>query len=32
VISMFSWKGTSQAVRCSYGLLIGRNTLACQAA
>jgi hypothetical protein len=32
VISMFSWKGTSQAVRCSYGLLIGRNTQACQAA
>lgn len=32
VISMFSWKGTSQAVRCSYGLLIEGNTQACQAA
>ena len=32
VIAMFSWKGTSQAVRCSYGLLIEGNTQACQAA
>jgi hypothetical protein len=32
VMSMFSWKGTNQAVRCSYGLIIGRNTQACQAA
>ena len=32
VISMFSWKGTSRAVRCSYGLLIEGDTQACQAA
>ena len=32
VISMFSWKGTSRAVRCSYGMLIEGNTQGCQAA
>jgi hypothetical protein len=32
VIAMFSWKRTSQALRCSYGLLIEGDTKACQAA
>lgn len=32
VTSMFSWKGTSRAVRCSYGLLVEGNTQGCQAA
>jgi hypothetical protein len=32
VISMFSWKGTSRAVRCSYGLVIKGDTQGCQAA
>ena len=32
VTSMFSWKGTSRAVRCSYGLLIEGDTQGCQAA
>lgn len=32
VASMFSWKGTSRAIRCSYGLLIEGNTQGCQAA
>jgi hypothetical protein len=32
VISMFSWKGTTRALRCSYNLLIEGETQACQAA
>jgi hypothetical protein len=32
VASMFSWNGTSRALRCSYGLLFDGNTRSCQAA
>ena len=32
VTSIFGWKGTSQALRCSYGLLVDGDTRSCQAA
>lgn len=32
VTSIFSWKGTSQALKCSYGLLFEGDTRSCQAA
>jgi hypothetical protein len=32
VTSLFSWNGTSRALRCSYGLLFDGNTRSCQAA
>lgn len=32
VTSLLSWKGTSQALRCSYGLLVDGDTRSCQAA
>jgi hypothetical protein len=32
VTSMLSWKGTSRALRCSYGLLIDGNSQSCLAA
>jgi hypothetical protein len=32
VTSLLSWKGTSRALRCSYGLLVDGDTRSCQAA
>lgn len=32
VMSIFSWKGTSGALKCSYGLLFKGDTRTCQAA